>query len=81
MKAAKQGSKGPSHFVQKSADTYKATKAAGDVKKNANVLPYAYIRLNPAMYKEKRRAQAIRVFKESARIGSSRMERKGIRRR
>ncbi|CBZ52405.1 conserved hypothetical protein [Neospora caninum Liverpool] len=47
------------HFVQKSGDEFKAKKARGDVKQNNKVEPFAYIRLNRVMLREKHRPQAL----------------------
>ncbi|CDJ27714.1 uncharacterized protein EMH_0092020 [Eimeria mitis] len=48
------------HFTERSGAEFKARKAKGDVKKKAGVDPYAYIKLNRGILKEKYRAQALR---------------------
>ncbi|PFH34586.1 hypothetical protein BESB_066190 [Besnoitia besnoiti] len=58
MKSAKQERR-RGHFVQKSGDEFKAKKAKGDVKQNNKVEPFAYIRLNRVMLREKHRPQAL----------------------
>ena len=49
------------HYTERSGLEFKAKKAKGDVKKKSGVDPYAYIKLNRGILKEKYRAQAVRV--------------------
>lgn len=49
------------HFVQRTGEEFKAKKAKGDLKAKAGLEPYAFVKLNRGVLKEKYRAQALRV--------------------
>lgn len=68
QKGKKQKS-GSGHIVNKSATSFKANKASGDLhKKGTSVQPYAYIQLNPAMKKEKWKRKSMQTFDDNLNI-------------
>lgn len=58
----KQQAKG--HFVQRSGEEFKARRAKGDRKTKDGLEPYAFVRLNRGILKEKYRAQAVKVRRQ-----------------
>uniref|UniRef100_A0A0G4F1D1 RRP12 HEAT domain-containing protein n=1 Tax=Chromera velia CCMP2878 TaxID=1169474 RepID=A0A0G4F1D1_9ALVE len=58
--AIKQRSKKQGHSIQKSGDSWKSKRGSGDVKGKSKINPYAYLRLNPKMAKEKNKDRATR---------------------
>lgn len=49
------------HFVEKSAEEFRASRAKGDSLKKAGVAPYAFVRLNPKAISEKFKFQTLKV--------------------
>ncbi|OEH76144.1 hypothetical protein cyc_04214 [Cyclospora cayetanensis] len=56
------------HFVQRSGEEFKAKRAQGDLKLKAGMDPYAFVKLNRGVLKEKYRAQAVRVSQVAIRL-------------
>ncbi|PHJ25496.1 nuc173 domain protein [Cystoisospora suis] len=52
-------SKTQGHIIQRSGEEFRSKKAKGDVKRNNKVEPFAYVRLNRTMLREKHRPQAL----------------------
>lgn len=61
-KKAAKPSKTQGHIIQRSGEEFRSKKAQGDVKRNSKVEPFAYIRLNRTMLREKHRPQALQVM-------------------
>ncbi|KAL8454319.1 hypothetical protein Emag_001478 [Eimeria magna] len=63
------------HILQRSGADFKAKKAKGDLKTKGGVEPYAFVKLNRGVLKEKYRAQAVRVRRTKNRKANSQTDR------